>query len=72
MAYYYGNTHQNVINSSSMDWKPLRGFLGLVRSATRLRLIRQPQLYAGRSIAAVLMPLGIKAYGGIPKFSFVQ
>ncbi|GFV03184.1 hypothetical protein TNCV_4017811 [Trichonephila clavipes] len=28
MAYYYGDTHQNVINSSSMDWNPLQDFLG--------------------------------------------
>ncbi|PRD31511.1 UNVERIFIED_CONTAM: hypothetical protein NCL1_23325 [Trichonephila clavipes] len=28
MAYYYGTTHQNVINCSSMDWKTLRNFFG--------------------------------------------
>ncbi|GFT82908.1 hypothetical protein TNCV_4434561 [Trichonephila clavipes] len=31
MAYYYGTAHHNVINCSSMDWKTLREFLGLVR-----------------------------------------
>ncbi|GFX15294.1 hypothetical protein TNCV_3302241 [Trichonephila clavipes] len=36
MAYYYGTTHQNVINCSSMDWKTLRDFLGLVRLAALL------------------------------------
>ncbi|GFY13501.1 hypothetical protein TNCV_4958711 [Trichonephila clavipes] len=35
MAYYYGTTYQNVINCSSMDWKTLRDFLGLVGSAAR-------------------------------------
>ncbi|GFX07546.1 uncharacterized protein TNCV_5092571 [Trichonephila clavipes] len=30
MACYYGTTHPNVINCSSMDWKPLRDFLGSI------------------------------------------
>ncbi|PRD32857.1 UNVERIFIED_CONTAM: nep-1 [Trichonephila clavipes] len=30
MAYYYKTTHQNVTNCSSVDWKTLRDFLGLV------------------------------------------
>ncbi|GFX82014.1 CLIP domain-containing protein [Trichonephila clavipes] len=34
-ASYYGTTRQNVINHSSVDWKPLREFLGLVRSGAR-------------------------------------
>ncbi|GFU60986.1 hypothetical protein TNCV_2763541, partial [Trichonephila clavipes] len=33
MTYYYGTTHKNAINCSSMDWKTLREFLSLVRSA---------------------------------------
>ncbi|GFV34487.1 hypothetical protein TNCV_467011 [Trichonephila clavipes] len=33
MAYYYGTTVHYVINYSSLDWKTLRDFLGLVRSA---------------------------------------
>ncbi|GFT40085.1 hypothetical protein TNCV_2171031 [Trichonephila clavipes] len=43
MAYYYGTTHKNTINCSSVDWKTLRDFLGLVRSAARARIIRQSQ-----------------------------
>ncbi|GFT89945.1 uncharacterized protein TNCV_1666571 [Trichonephila clavipes] len=29
-AYYYGTTHQNVISSSLVDWKPFRDFFGSV------------------------------------------
>ncbi|GFV44631.1 hypothetical protein TNCV_1701911 [Trichonephila clavipes] len=38
MAYYYGTTHQNVTNCSSVDWKTLPEFWGPVRSA---RIVRQ-------------------------------
>ncbi|GFU60987.1 hypothetical protein TNCV_2763551 [Trichonephila clavipes] len=37
LTYYYGTTHKNAINCSSMDWKTLREFLSLVRSAVRVR-----------------------------------
>ncbi|GFX06906.1 hypothetical protein TNCV_1202211 [Trichonephila clavipes] len=43
MAYNYETTYQNVINCSSMDWKTLRNFSGLVRSAACARIIRQSQ-----------------------------
>ncbi|GFT88364.1 hypothetical protein TNCV_5074591 [Trichonephila clavipes] len=43
IAFYYGTTHQNVMNCSPVDWKSLRDFLGLVRSDACACIIRQSQ-----------------------------
>ncbi|GFW47789.1 uncharacterized protein TNCV_2829771 [Trichonephila clavipes] len=54
MAYYRGTTHQNVINCSSVDWKTLRDFLDLVRSAARA--IADDKLFTLTSLAKMWTP----------------
>ncbi|GFS82986.1 hypothetical protein TNCV_1568551 [Trichonephila clavipes] len=54
LAFFYGTTHQNVINCSSVDWKRLRDFLGVVRSATDLG--REHNVEVGHPRSGTLQP----------------